>query len=253
VPLNSRGWKSSRSYRSRPIRHRNRVQTSRRTPRAEPGRRHISSYAARSILCGSARIRSIGRYLPTASMCSADASESRIPARSVTLRRSRERPRIRSEDYSLHDGSCQWRGHLRIEIRSGGARRYGHTDGQRQRDEHSTHDSILFLRGTYNATSHVARFKAAIMQFWNRRGGRGFILASRTHSWQRWAPAAARTARAPGSRPRRAGDGRRCADRSPDSSRIPASSAARMVGDHSMPPTPTVDDELRLDTRLGRP
>jgi hypothetical protein len=78
----------------------------------------------------------------------------------------RERPRIRSEDYSLQDGSCQWRGHLRIEIRSGGAR-YRHTGGQHQRDEHSAHDSILFLRGTYNATSHVARFKAATMRFWN--------------------------------------------------------------------------------------
>jgi hypothetical protein len=37
---------------------------------------------------GSTRIRSTGKYLPTASMCSADASESRIPTLSVTLRRS---------------------------------------------------------------------------------------------------------------------------------------------------------------------
>jgi hypothetical protein len=45
-------------------------------------------YAARSIRRGSTRIRSIGKYSPTASMCSADASESKTPARSATLRRS---------------------------------------------------------------------------------------------------------------------------------------------------------------------
>jgi hypothetical protein len=97
----------------------------------------------------------------------------------------RERPRIRSEDHALHDGSRQWRGHLRIEARGGGARRYGHSGGQHQRDEHSTHDSILFLRDAYNATSHLARYKAATMRFrilFFRRGGDYFIDASRTRS-----------------------------------------------------------------------
>jgi hypothetical protein len=41
-------------------------------------------YAPRNIRRGSTRIRSIGKYLPMASMCSADAFESRIPILSVT-------------------------------------------------------------------------------------------------------------------------------------------------------------------------
>jgi hypothetical protein len=49
-----------------------------------------------------------------------------------------EVPRIRFEDQPLHDGSCQWRDHLGIEIRWGAARRYGHAGSQHQGDEHST-------------------------------------------------------------------------------------------------------------------
>jgi hypothetical protein len=57
-------------------------------PASTPAYSLAACYAARRNLRGSTRIRSIGRYLPTASTCSADASESRTPTRSFTLRRS---------------------------------------------------------------------------------------------------------------------------------------------------------------------